>query len=442
MRPIRQSIIRLGYNLAFVVLLALSVPWLILRLARRGHWRPQFRQRFGRFTPEETRVFGRGRVLWLHAVSVGEVGLVVRIANALQERLPRAQLVVSTTTTTGMAELNRRLPPNLARIYYPLDLRAWVRRSLMAVRPRALVLVEAEIWPNFLWRAGDLSIPVLLVNARVSERSRERYRRIGCIFRDLFASMKLVCCASPAEVDRMLDVGCRQETVRVVGNLKYDLTGQPETRPRVEALLQQAGFTPDRQILVGGSTHPGEEALLGRVLLSLKTEFPGLLLVTVPRHFERAADALVDLENLGLKATLRSQLNAASIPSWKADALVVDSTGELRSFYDHATVVVMGKSFLARGGQNPIEPAAAGRAIITGPHMENFGSVMEDFARHDAVIQVPDEAALGTAVARLLRDSALRETIGRRAQAVVQAGAGAVERTAEAIVAEVGLLFL
>ena len=438
MQHIRQSILRFGYNVVFAFLLLLLVPWLVLRLVRRGQWRRQFRQRFGRFTTDEARVFDRHNALWLHAVSVGEVGLVVRVAAALQAELPRAQLVVSTTTTTGMAELNRRLPPNIARIYYPLDLRAWVRRSLSVVRPRAIVLVEAEIWPNFLWHARDLSIPVLLINARVSERSRDRYRQLRWIFQELFGSLRLVCCASQAEVDRMREVGCRQETLRIVGNLKYDLVDPPGTRPDVQPLLRQAGVTYDRPILLGGSTHPGEEALLGRVFLRLRTEFPTLFLVVVPRHFERAADALRDLESLGLSGSRRTQLAPHTPPTQAPDALVVDSTGELRAFYDHATVVVIGKSFRAHGGQNPIEPAAAGRAMVTGPHMENFRWIMEDFRQQAAVLQAPDEAALEAEVARLLRDSALRETLGLRARAVVQAGAGALDRTTKQIVAELG----
>lgn len=439
MQPIRESIIRCAYNLAFLVLLLLSLPWLLLRLVRRGQWRPQFRQRFGGFTPAEARVFDRGNVLWLHAVSVGEVGLVVRVAAALQPLLPQARLVVSTTTTTGMAELQRRLPPDIPRIYYPLDLRAWVRRSLSTVRPQAVVLIEAEFWPNFLWQARDSSVPVLLVNARVSQSSRDRYRRLHWIFQDLFGLLSLVCCGSAAEAECMREMGCRPEALRVVGNLKYDLVDQSEAQPDVRPLLAQAGVDPDQPILLGGSTHPNEEKLLGRVFLRLKTEFPRLFLVVVPRHFERAPDALRDLEALGLKPVRRTQLTTRPIPN--PDVLVVDSTGELRSFYDQATVVVMGKSFHAHGGQNPVEPAAAGRAIVTGPNMENFHWIMEDFRRHDAVVQVSDEAALESAVARLLRNSSLRESLGQRARAAVQAGAGALERTARHIVAEVGNRF-
>ena len=239
----------------------------------------------------------------------------------------------------------------------------------------------------------------------------------------------------------MREVGCRPETLRIVGNLKYDLVDPRGTGPDVHPLLRQAGVTSDQPILLGGSTHPGEEALLGRVFLRLRTEFPRLFLIVVPRHFERAPDALRDLETLGLNGIRRTQLTAQNSLAPVPDALVVDSTGELRSFYEHATVVVIGKSFRARGGQNPIEPAAAGRAMVTGPYMENFRWIMEDFRRQDAVLQATDEATLEAQVARLLRDSALRETLGRRARAVVQAGAGALDRTTKQIVAELGQAF-
>jgi len=429
---LQRTLLRLGYDVAFLLLLTLMLPWLLLRLTRRGQWRSQFVQRFGRFDPALSRHLASLQPVWFHAVSVGEANLLVRLVRNFQLQFPDLAVVVSTTTTTGMGELVRQLPKNVPKIYYPLDFRPWVRGSLNSVAPRAVVLVEAEIWPNFLWESANRNLPVLLVNAHVSSRSRDRYRRLSPIFHELFASMDLVACATSGDAQRMAEVGCRPHRIHVVGNLKYDCSADSPAIPQIETLLHQLGLAPGIPVLLGGSTHPGEEALLGRALLQLREGFPQLRLIVFPRHFERAPEAVRDLQALGRKVARRSQAPpSAPSPSTNAppDALVVDSTGELVAFYKFATIVFIGKSMIAQGGQNPIEPAALAKAIITGPHMQNFAWIMEDLLRHRAVLQVADEAALVAAAARLLADSAGREELGRKAQQVVRASTGGLQRT-------------
>jgi len=433
------SIVRTTYNLGFGVLLLISLPWLLILLFRRGHWRGQFGQRFGRFKPEALKKLAASGTLWLHAVSVGEANLVVRLARLLQDRLPGKPIVVSTTTTTGMAVLRRQLPESIERIYYPLDLRGWVKRSVAAVRPQAIILVEAEIWPNFLWHAQDLQIPVLLANARMSERSQRRYRQLGFLFGALFAGFDLVCCASDHDADRLRTVGCRSDALAVVGNLKFDISdSRPTAAPRISRLLTELGVTDRRTILLGGSTHPGEERILGQVYLELRERCPALFLVVVPRHFERAAEAYRDLQKLGLRPVRRSTLDRLPEDSivplpQTVDSLVVDTTGELRAFYTHADIVFIGKSLTAQGGQNPIEPAVAGCAIVTGPHMQNFPNVMSEFLAAEAVVQIAHEDELCPAIEPLLINPERRRLLGDRARQVVEAGRGALDRTVEAI---------
>jgi 3-deoxy-D-manno-octulosonic-acid transferase len=436
--------VRIAYNLVFGFLFALSLPWLLIRLLRRGQWREQFGQRFGRFAPRTVQALRQRPTIWLHAVSVGEANLVVRLASLLQHRLPEHQIVVSTTTTTGMTVLRRQLPDSIERIYYPLDLRGWVKRSLTTVRPQAIVLVEAEIWPNFLWRVRELRTPVLLVNARVSERSRRRYRKFGSLFEPLFAGFELVCCASPMDANRLRDVGCRADAIQEVGNLKFDISGSPPpAAPQVRRLLDGLGLTDKHTVLLGGSTHPGEERVLGQLTIQLRERFPRLFLIVVPRHFERAAEACRDLTALGLTVVRRSDLDRpngkfAVSPTPNCDALVVDTTGELRAFYTRADIVFVGKSLTAHGGQNPIEPAVAGCAVVTGPNMENFPHVMSEFLAGEAVIQVRDSSALRAAFEDLLSHPEKRRSLGKRARDVVEAGRGALDRTVEAIARTVG----
>jgi 3-deoxy-D-manno-octulosonic-acid transferase len=335
-----------------------------------------------------------------------------------------------------MAELRRRLPTRISKIYYPVDRRKFVRRALATVNPEAIILVEAEIWPNFLWRAKDLDIPVFLANARLSDRSYPRYKRFGFLFRRLFASLAGVGCQSAEDAARLQAVGCRPEAVRVVGNLKFDAAKLTERSSlNVRGLLRQIGVPDDALILVAGSTHDGEEVLLADLARRLREKFPKLFLILVPRHFERTKDIGQKLRAGGVKFMLRTEIFAGTaLPPGALDCLLVNSTGELKFFYEPATVVFIGKSLTAFGGQNPIEPGALGKAIVFGPNMQNFADITRTFLRQHAAVQVPNPDELEKTVAELLGDAGLRAALGQAALAVVAENLGAVERTVAMIV--------
>src|SRR5258708_5070213 len=224
----------------------------------------------------------------MHAVRVGEVNVCTQLIRALEPRLPNLKIVVSTTTTTGMGELQKKLPTHITKIYYPIDRRKYVARALSTIHPEAIVLVESEIWPNFIWRARSLGTPVFLVNARLSDRSYPRYRLAGFFFRDIFRSFAGVGAQTEGDAAKLRELGCRPEAIHVVGSLKYDAARLDERRDLdARALLRQLGVAPGTPILVAGSTHPGEEAILADQFLRLRARFPALFLVLVPRHFER-----------------------------------------------------------------------------------------------------------------------------------------------------------
>jgi 3-deoxy-D-manno-octulosonic-acid transferase len=371
----------------------------------------------------------------MHAVSVGEVNLCTQLIRALEPRVPNLKIVVSTTTTTGMAELRRRLPTHVSKIYYPIDRRKFVSRALATINPKAIVLVEAEIWPNFLWRAKRLGIPVFLANARLSDRSYPRYQRFGFLFRPLFASLAGIGCQNEADAGRLRAVGCRPEAVQVVGNLKFDAAKLDEQRSLdVPAMLRQLGVPEDAQILVAGSTHDGEEMILADMAKRLRAKFPKLFLVLVPRHFERCRELGQKLAARDVKFFWRSEYSKKTeVPAGELDCLLVNTTGELRFFYEHATVVFVGKSLTAIGGQNPIEPGALGKAMVFGPNMQNFADATRSFIAQNGAVQVADAAALETAIADLLADKARRSELGRNALKVVAENHGALERTVEMI---------
>jgi 3-deoxy-D-manno-octulosonic-acid transferase len=334
-----------------------------------------------------------------------------------------------------MVELRRRLPTHISKIYYPIDRRKFAGRALAVINPEAIVLVEAEIWPNFLWRARDLKVPVFLANARLSDRSFRGYKRFGFLFRPLFASFAGVGCQNEEDAARLRAVGCRPEAVHVVGNLKFDAAKLDERRTLdVPALLRQLGVPPDAPILVGGSTHDGEEAILAGIAQRLRVRFPKLFLVLVPRHFERGNQVGRQLRERGVKFVYRNLIGAnTQLANGEVECLVVNTTGELRFFYEHATVVFVGKSVTAAGGQNPIEPAALGKAMVFGPNMQNFAGITRNFIAEDGVVQVGDSEALEKAIAGLLADENRRAELGRNAQRVVHENLGAIDRTVEMI---------
>jgi 3-deoxy-D-manno-octulosonic-acid transferase len=428
--------VRTLYNILFNVFFFLASPYYFWRLQRRGNWRAGFGERFGHFHGGLKQALTNRHIIWIHAVSVGEVNLCTQLIRALEPRVPNAKIVVSTTTTTGMGELRKRLPTHVSKIYYPIDRRKCVSRALAVINPQAIVLVEAEIWPNFIWRAQKLNIPLLLANARLSDRSFRGYKQFGFLFRPLFASFVGIGAQNEADAARLREIGCRPEAIRVVGNLKYDAARLDERQSLdVPGLLRQLGVPPDAPILIGGSTHAGEEVLLAEIAQRLRARFPKLFLVLVPRHFERCKEVAGELQARGAKLVCRSEIYAkTSFPPGDVDCLLVNTTGELRFFYPCATVVFVGKSITAMGGQNPIEPGALGKAMVLGPNMQNFADITRRFVAQDGALQVGDAAGLEPAIAGLLADESRRAELGRNAQRVVRENLGALDRTVEMIV--------
>lgn len=432
-----NGLVRIGYQLLFALLLILASPLLILKMVRRGQWRDGFGQRFGFFSAEAITALVDSDVLWLNAVSVGEVNLTVQLVELLRERLPNATLVVSTTTTTGMAELQKKLPDDVVKIYYPIDLGSAVRRTLRTLRPRAIILIEADFWPNLLWEARAAGVPVLLVNALISERSARGYRRFGLLFRQLFATFDRAFCADTIDKNRLEALGCRSEVVEVVGHPKFDTALTDDSRPLdVRAILDDLGLSKDTPVLLGGSTHASEEVLLARTYIALRATSPDLFLILVPRHFERSGEVARELRTLGIRVTLRTEIPSVPAgPPQEPHCLIVNTTGELRHFYREADIVFIGQSFVEGGGQNPIEPAVHARAIVTGPKMETFRAILPAFLEKQAIIQVTDADGLESTLRGLLSDPDERRALGQRARTVVEQNQGALIRTADAIAA-------
>ena len=427
------SMIWLIYNALFLVGFTLMLPRFLWRMAKRGGYAKDFAQRFGRYEPELAVKLSEGGRVWVHAVSVGEVFIALRLAREWRGREPAVRFVISTTTSTGYALLRQHVKAPDVFMYFPTDF-PWVPNKVLSIiRPRALVLVELELWPNLVRAAHERGVPVLLVNGRVSERSFRGYMRLRAFTSRILPMLRALCAQSEGDADRLKALGAPTDRVVVLGSAKYDVA-QPDAAGESAArhLLRVAGIASQRRILLGGSTWPGEELALARIFKKLRAAHPDLALVIAPRHVERAADAVEDIQGVGLSVVLRSQ--GAVAEGYRPDAFVLDSTGELKNFYPCADVIFIGKSLMAEGGQNVIEPALFGKPVVVGPNMQNFRQVMDDFRASNAIVQVQDVRELESEVARLLRDKSAAAALGANAARLVKTQSGAMGRTLDRII--------
>jgi 3-deoxy-D-manno-octulosonic-acid transferase len=429
--------VRTLYNLALPPALLAALPSQWLKLRRRGGTTRDLAERLGHFpTPTATRFAALTKPWWIHAVSVGEVLVATKAIHALRVLRPEIPVVLSTTTTTGHAVARSEVPADVPVIYNPIDLPGAVRRAFDAIRPGRLILVEAEVWPNLLHIAHEWGLEVALINARLSPRSERRYQSARRLVAPLLGQLDLVLVPEPEDVARWSAIGVRPDVIGVTGSLKHDYEGLPDD-PRTTALAEiMRSLWPGAAAptLLAASTHPGEEALLASVFRDLRAGIPGLRLLLAPRHVERSAAVAAELTALGLHVVRRSTLGtppATTAPPAAPDVLLIDTTGELRAWQPLADAVVIGKSFLTTGGQNPVEALMAGRPVVTGPHMENFGPLMRTLLDHRAIIQVTDAAALRPALHPLLTCPEHAAGVTAAARTALAPHQGAARRTAE-----------
>lgn len=410
------------YNLLFPVAFLFMLPKFLMRMARRGGYKKHFEQRFGIYSEETKARFAEGRRIWIHAVSVGELFVAFRFIEEYRRTNPEALFVVSTNTSTGHRLAEEKIDPRDVLIYFPIDLLLVMHRVFNILNPLKLILVECEFWLNLIWLAKRRGIPVSLINGRVSDSSFKGYMRFRSFTRLLLRWINPICMQGRQDAERIIAMGARPETVKTLGTAKYDLPPPAaDADGAARAVLRKLSVPDNALILLGGSTWPGEEEALCEIYKNLRAQHPELFLVLVPRHAERRDDVVKAIEGQGLTCSLRTR--GAS----KADVLVVDTTGELMSFYAVSDVVFIGKSLCEHGGQNPIEPALFGKAIVVGPNMENFPSVMDDFLSAGALRQVADFQTLEKTIEDLLVDSNVRKKLGEAARGVIESRRGVIQ---------------
>jgi 3-deoxy-D-manno-octulosonic-acid transferase len=418
------------YNVALLTALVSSAPWWLWRIATTQKYREGLWERLGRVPKRLVARSGAEDrpLIWVHAVSVGEVLAVTRLANALDAALPDYSVAVSTTTRTGQALARERFGAN--RVFYcPLDLPWTVRAYLNALKPHMLVLAETEFWPNLLQGCFRRAIPVAVVNARISDRSWPRYQMLRQLWKPLLGRLGRVMAQSETDAERLLAIGCAPERVSVAGNLKFDVRAAEEAEATRLLKANSAGL----RFVVAGSTLEGEEALLLEAWPQLLSADAQLAMVLAPRHPERFAAVAALLERSGNQWARRSEWMAKPAePLRFGEIVLLDSIGELASVYSLASVAFVGGSLVPAGGHNPLEPAQFGVPIVMGPHYANFVAITDSLRDHDALRIAAKEELAGVLI-ELLRDRRAAEALGSRAREVFERQAGATERCVTAL---------
>jgi 3-deoxy-D-manno-octulosonic-acid transferase len=417
------------YNLALLAGLILGSPWWLFRLATTQKYRQGLIDRLGR-VPRLKGLSGRP-LIWIHAVSVGEVLAVSRLVKELDAALPEYFVAVSTTTRTGHALARERFGAN--RVFYcPLDLPWAVRSYLNALQPRLLVLAETEFWPNLLAGCFRRRIPVAVVNARISDRSWPRYRRLRWLWKPFLSRLSRVLAQTPIDAERLKAIGCRPDRITVAGNLKFDVRAAKEA----EATQLLKSLAPNLKFIVAGSTLEGEESALLDAWPRLRESDPQLVLVLAPRHPERFEAVAALLKSSGIQWVRRSNWREPPKSTLKSlspgEIVLLDTIGELASVYSIASVAFVGGSLIPAGGHNPLEPAQFGVPIIMGLYYANFRAITDDLIAHNA-IRIAGKQDLAAALTELLIDRTAAEAMGKRARQVFEAQSGATSRCVTAL---------
>jgi 3-deoxy-D-manno-octulosonic-acid transferase len=412
------------YSVALAVGMLASLPYWLFQMARHGKYRKGLTERLGRL-PSRLHLPGeRVPVIWVHAVSVGEVLAVAGLVEELRRRFPQHRILVSTTTDTGQALARQRFGEANV-FYFPMDFAFAIRPYLRALRPQMVVIAETEFWPNFMRLAHTSGARIAVVNARISDRSWPSYRRFRGLLRRLLVNVDLFLAQTPEDAARLRDVGANPERVRVAGNLKFDIPA-PAPPAIVESVQKSIAATGAGPVLVCGSTVEGEEPLLLKAFENLLVQHPRAVMVLAPRHPERFAAVAALLEQMSIRFWRRSLWNGELLTG---GVFLVDTIGELAALYALGDVAFVGGSLVPHGGHNIIEPAQHGAAIVVGNHTENFRDIVSLFQSRGAV-RIAGPAELPLVLLQLLANAAERRALGQRAAETMRSQIGATERTA------------
>ena len=434
------------YSLLIAIGVILASPYFLIRGLQTGKYFGTLGERFGGLPPAIKKL--PAGCIWIHAVSVGEAIAALPLARQLKQQFPTRPLVISTTTETGQKLAQERYDFADAIFYFPFDWTWIVRRVLRAVRPACVLIVETEIWPNFMRQTHRAGVPIIYVNGRISQKSFRRHERalrwfplfVGRFYRHVLGNAELFLMQSEGDADRIRKMGAAPSHLIVTGNLKYDSPLPLET-PFVKWLAKTVDAEKRRPLIVAGSVTAGEEALVLIAFGVLQGQMRDALLVLAPRkpdRFDAAAQDIVEslrhaVRRTDLEARMRDSASNSPVFTSDISVLLLDTIGELAAIYGLADAVYVGGSMVEGGGHNILEPAGFGKPPLFGVHMENFQELANTFLARGAARQVTNPEDLGVAWIELLEDSARRKKMGDAARALVEENRGATARTVEHI---------
>ncbi len=427
-----MSMLYLVYDILLILAVPLLVPVYLIRSLRRGRLKKGLGERLG-FLSRKKAAFLAGRdTIWVHAVSVGETMAARPLLKALKSRYPNHLIVLSTVTETGQGIGEGIRDVDLC-IYFPLDLSLFVKRTLKIVHPSLIVVVETEIWPNFLRQARLMGVPALLANGRISDKSFAGYRRFSRIFRSVLPDFSALCMQTGEDARRIVAIGAPAGRVHVTKNLKYDLSVVTPPDERKDELRARYRIPGHCLVLTAGSTHQGEEESVLAAYQSLIQRGLQLILILAPRHPERSEEVAALLERHGIYYVRRSSLAEAPRGLQPGEALLMDCVGELMDVYAISGLVFVGGSLVPVGGHNLLEPASLGVPVLFGPHMNNFREIAAKVLEAGAGVQVADAGMLASSLQGLLDDQPGRVSMGANGARLVTENGGATSRHMEVI---------
>lgn len=419
------STVYLLYDLVLLAAAVFVVPYYLFQGLRQGRLALGLPQRLACYPEGQLTGILDCKVIWVHAASVGEIRAATPLLQGLKERYPDHALAMSTVTETGQT-IARQLPQIDYALLFPYDLSLVVARALNKIRPVLIVIIETELWPNFLRLAEQRRIPLVLINGRISDRSYPRYRWAHLLVRNILPLFRAFCMQSLLDAERIRCLGAPPERVTVTGNLKFDMKA---IRIDTKSFREDIRIPADCPVWVAGSTHEGEEEIILEVYRRLLAEGRKLFLVLVPRHPQRCRMVADKFERQHWRITLRSTVNQDHRFQQSGDVLLVDSVGELLNFYSMAAVVFVGGSLIGVGGHNVLEGALLAKPVLFGPHMQNFKDIAQMLLAAGGGRCVGDQEELLGAMRELLADESLRTAMGQNGHRLLEENRGASEQT-------------
>ncbi len=416
------------YNIILLIYWATLIPMLIYRLIHEEGFYQRIKQSIG-FLPDELKEkISNRHAIWVHAASVGEIVAASPIVREMRKSHPDEVIIVSVVTATGFRMAHQIIKGADGILYFPLDLPYLTNRILTIINPRAIVLVETEIWPNFLRIAADKHIPVMMMNGRISQRSAVRYRLITFFTRRVLSTIRMFCMQSYIDAQYIIDIGADPNKVIVTGNTKYDQTYGIVTEEEKKRFLHELGFDEGSPLMIAGSTHRGENSSVYKAFVKIRDHFPDAKLIIAPRYIYQA-DLIVD-EGIKHDVTMvkRSDMMAGKSVRAEYDGVVLDTIGELGRVYSLGDLIFVGGSLAHIGGHNILEPAAHGKPIVVGPNMFNFVEIFELLSRHGACVMVKNEEEFIETCLDILVNPDRAEAMKRNCIAVVKENQGATRK--------------